>query len=331
MTTADRLLNLLSLLQTGREWSGSTLADRLHISARTVRRDVDRLREMGYCIRATMGPEGGYRLAAGQALPPILFDDDQAVAVAIALRAATSLGAGIEDAAVRALNTIRQVMPSPLRHRLDAIEFTTIGRAGDGPSVTAPLDVLRALTQRISDRQTLYFDYVPRAGSDAAQAPASRRAEPHHLTQSRSRWYLVAWDLDRQDWRIFSADRIRPSSKPGLRFAHRTAPGGDFAAFVSARFKGSDGPEWPCVGTVLIQLPAEKVLPFVGDGQVTAVDAESCLLKMGSWSWHALAAVFGQFNAPMNVVEPQELRESFNALAQRYTQAAHAERNSKPE
>ena len=153
MTTTSRLLNLLSLLQTRRDWPGSLLASRLDVSDRTVRRDIDRLREMGYSIHASMGPDGGYRLDAGSELPPLLFDDDQAVAVAIALQAAPALGAGIEEAAIRALSTIRQVMPSRLRHRLDALEVTTIGRPGDAPAMNVSLDVLVTLANTIRDRR----------------------------------------------------------------------------------------------------------------------------------------------------------------------------------
>src|SRR5690606_25869115 len=146
-------------------------------------------------IQATIGPEGGYRLAAGHALPPLLFDDDQAVAVAIALRAATNVGAGIEEAAIRALGTIHQVMPPPLRHRLDALELTAIGRRGDAAPVTASLDVLVTLAQSIRDRQTLHFDYFFRDVADDSELRPPRRVEPPHLVISHSRWYLVAWDL----------------------------------------------------------------------------------------------------------------------------------------
>ncbi|MDR7193294.1 helix-turn-helix transcriptional regulator [Luteimonas terrae] len=322
MTTTERLLKVLSLLQTRRDWPGSQLASRLDVSERTVRRDIDRLRAMGYRIHATMGPEGGYRLDAGHALPPLLFDDDQAVAVAIALRASTSLGAGIEEAALRALTTIRQVMPPPLRHRLDALEITAIGRAGEAAPVTASLNVLVTLAQVIRDRQTLRFDYAPRAGDsidDGAPHPP-RRVEPHHLVTSHGRWYLVAWDLDREDWRLFRVDRVHPRVPLGARFMPRTVPGDDVDAFVSARFKGSDVNAWACRGTVRLHLPAHAVLPFVGDGTVTAIDEHSCTLESGAWSWGALAAGFGRFEVAMEVIGPPELTAAFAALAERYAQ-----------
>ena len=233
MTTTSRLLNLLSLLQTRRDWPGSLLAKRLAISDRTVRRDIDRLRELGYSIHATMGVDGGYRLDAGSELPPLLFDDDQAVAMAIALQAAPGIGAGIEEAAIRALGTIRQVMPSRLRHRLDALQITTIGRPGDAPPSPISFEVLVTASNAIRDRETLRFDYIARdtagtsnAGSDGRELRPPRRVEPHHLVTSHGRWYLVGWDLDRNDWRIYSVDRARPRTPNGPRFTPRTVPGG---------------------------------------------------------------------------------------------------------
>src|SRR6187402_1435549 len=175
--TTSRLLRLLSLLQARRDWPGSLLAERLEISPRTVRRDIDRLRELGYRIEATMGPDGGYRLDAGSELPPLLFDDDQIVALAIALNAATVTGAGIEEAALRALTTVRQVMPSRLRHRLDALQFTAIPSGSGG----ADPDVLVAISAAARAHEVLRFDY-------AKSGP--RRVEPHHLVVAHGHWYL---------------------------------------------------------------------------------------------------------------------------------------------
>lgn len=324
MSSTERQLHLLSLLQTRRELPGALLASRLNISDRTVRRDIDRLRAMGYNIRATMGPDGGYQLEAGNVLPPIVLDDDQAMAVAIALSAATTLGAGIEEAAIRALGAIRQVMPSPLRHRLDAFELTAVGSPREAAPVTASLDVLVDLATAISDRQTLQFDYTGRGGVSGGEEPTARRAEPHHLAISHGRWYLVAWDLDRDDWRLFSVDRVSPRIKRGARFIARSVPGGAVSEFVSAKFKGSRTNEWACRGTVIIHLPAHEVLPFAGDGKVTAVDEGSCTFESGSWSWGALAASFGQFEVAMEVVGPPELAAAFATLAERYRQASNA-------
>lgn len=323
MTTTSRLLNLLSLLQTRRDWPGSILASRLEISDRTVRRDIERLRDMGYSIQATMGPDGGYRLDAGSELPPLLFDDDQAVAVAIALQAAPAVGAGIEEAAIRALGTIRQVMPSRLRHRLDALDVTAIDRPGDAVSTHVSLDVLVTLANAIRDRTSLRFDYAARdAMQDDQQLPA-RRVAPHHLVTSHGRWHLVAWDLDREDWRLYSADRIHPRTPSGPRFTSRTVPGGGVGEFVSARFKGSDVNGWPCRGTVILNLPAREVLPFAGDGTVVTLDDHRCSLEAGSWSWGSLAASFGRFEVPMEVIGPPELATAFATLATRYATTAH--------
>jgi len=266
---------------------------------------------MGYRIEATMGPDGGYRLDSGAELPPLLFDDDEALAVAIALRTAPALGAGIGEAAIRALATMRQVMPSRLRHRLDTLEVTTVARPGEVASTGISLDVLVTLAQAIRDRVTLRFE----------DGDALRRAEPHHLAVSHGRWYLVAWDLDRDDWRIYRVDRLHPRIPHGAPFIPRTVPGGDVDAFVSARFKGADANAWPCRGTVLLHLPARDVLSFAGDGTVTAVDEGSCALEAGSWSWGALAALFGRFEAEMEVVGPPELAEAFAVVAGRYARA----------
>ena len=270
-----------------------------------------------------MGPDGGYRLDAGSELPPLLFDDDQTVAVAIALQAAPAIGAGIEEASIRALGAIRQVMPSRLRLRLDALEVTTIGRPGDAALVNISLDVLVMLANAIRDQQTLRFDYRARdAEADEQQPLPPRHVEPHHLVTSHGRWYLVGWDLDRDDWRLYRVDRVHPRTPNGPRFTPRTLPGGNVEEFVSARFKGSDVNAWPCRGTVILDLPARNVLPFSGDGTVTAIDEHTCSLEAGSWSWGALAASFGRFEVAMTVVEPTELASAFAALAERYARTS---------
>jgi predicted DNA-binding transcriptional regulator YafY len=333
-TTTSRLLNLLSLLQTRRDWPGALLAERLEISHRTVRRDVDRLREMGYRIQATMGPDGGYRLDAGSELPPLLFDDDQVVALTVALQAATVTGAGIEEAALRALTTVRQVMPSRLRHRLDAVEFSTIPRPGDGAAATVSPDVLIALSSAVRAREVLRFDYASQrdangeastddssagtAGATSTELARPRRVEPHHLITSHGRWYLVGWDLDAEDWRIFRADRIAPRIPTGPRFIPRQIPGGNPQEYVAAHFKGSDQVNaWPCTGTVVLHLPASGVLPFAGDGTVEAVGADRTRYTAGAWSWVALAASLNRFDTDIEVIGPRELKEAFAQLAAR--------------
>lgn len=321
-TTTSRLLALLSLLQTRRDWAGQLLADRLGISHRTVRRDVDRLREMGYRIQASMGPDGGYRLDAGSELPPLLFDDDQAIALAVALQAAGEAGAGIEEAAVRALTTVRQVMPSRLRHRVDAVRFTAVPGSTQGATAPVSPDVLLTLSAAARACEVLRFDYASpgQRDEDDGEPLPPRRVEPHHVITSRGRWYLVAWDLDHDDWRIFRADRISPRIPNGPRFTPREVPGGSVRDFVSARFKGSASVDaWPCTGKVILGLPAAAVLPFAGDGTVEDLGPDRCGLESGSWSWVALAASLGRFDADIEVVGPPELKEAFGRLATRYT------------
>ncbi len=312
----SRLLNLLSLLQTRRDWPGALLAERLGISHRTVRRDVDRLRELGYNIHATKGPDGGYRLDAGADLPPLLFDDDQAVALSLALQTAAVSGSGLEEASLRALTTIRQVLPSRLCHRLDGLDITAIpGRPGDAPPTPIAPETLVEISAAIRAHQTLRFDYVSR---QAGLEPVRHWVEPHHLAFGGGRWYLLAWDLDQDDWRLHRVDRITPRTPHGKRFTPRQVPGGNVADYISARFKGSaQNNEWPCTGTVILGLPVRDVLPFAGDGTVQELSDSRCSLRSGSWSWVALAASFSRFDTDIEVVEPPELVEAFRTLADR--------------
>jgi predicted DNA-binding transcriptional regulator YafY len=325
--TSARLLSLLSLLQARRDWPGALLAERLDISPRTVRRDVDRLRELGYPIVATKGPDGGYRLDAGTELPPLLFDDDQAVALAVALQIATTTGAGIEEAAARALNTVRQVMPARLRRRIDTLQVTAVERPATRPNPHVDSGVLMTLSAAVHASEVLRFDYTPAsppgAGDDDPAANPPRRVQPHHLVTWGGRWYLVAWDLDRDDWRTFRADRITPRTPTGPRFTPRELPGGNVAAFVASRFSGSDGSGgWPCRGEVILDLPAAVVFRYTSDGIVEELGQDRCRLVLGSWSWPGLAAAIGRFDADIEVVGPAELKDAFAHLARRYANAA---------
>ncbi|GAA2631061.1 helix-turn-helix transcriptional regulator [Streptomyces axinellae] len=347
--TSARLLSLLSLLQTRRDWPGALLAERLDISRRTVRRDIDRLRELGYPIVAAKGPEGGYRLGAGTELPPLLFDDEQAVALALALQSGAATGAGIEEAAARALTTVRQVMPARLRHRIDTFQVTAVERPAVRPKPRADSGVLMALSAAVHAREVLRFDYAraypPAADADDRVPVPPRRVQPHHLVTWGGRWYLVAWDLDRDDWRTFRADRITPRTPTGPRFAPREVPGGDVAAFVADRFQGSfdpngpnrpkgpdgsGGPDGPsdgaggrlCRGEVILDLPAAFVSRFAPDGVVEELGPDRCRLVLGSWSWTGLAAEIGRFDAAIEVVGPPELKAACARLARRYADAA---------
>lgn len=318
---------MLSLLQARRDWPGALLAERLDISPRTVRRDVDRLRELGYPIVAFKGPDGGYRLDAGTELPPLLFDDEQAVALAVALQIATTAGAGIEEAAARALNTVRQVMPARLRRRIDTLQVTAVERPAIRPNPQVDSSVLMTLSAAVHAREELRFDYAPTsppgAGDENRAAAPPRRVQPHHLVTWGGRWYLVAWDLDREDWRTFRADRITPRAPTGPRFTPRALPGGEVAAFVAGRFQGSDSSaDWPCRGEVILHLPAAVVSRYAQDGVVEALGQDRCRLVLGSWSWPGLAATIGRFDTAIEVVGPAELRDAFAHLARRYADAA---------
>lgn len=318
MSPTARLLNLMSLLQTGRDWPGSLLAERLGISRRTVRRDVERLRELGYTVTGVLGPDGGYRLDPGTRLPPLLFDEEQAVALGVALRTATLSGVGIEEAALRALTTVQQVMPSRLRSRLEALSFAAIPRSG---APTASADQLVALSTAVRARELIRFDYADAAAEVAAEGP--RRAEPHELVARNGRWYLLGWDLGAEDWRVYRVDRIALRNPTGRRFTPRGLPGGDAAAYVEARFRGADEKNvWPCRGTVVIHLPANEVRPYAGDWTVEALGPDRCRCTLGSWSWIALAAQLNLFDAGVDIVGPDELREAFATLARRNASAA---------
>ncbi|MFD4637016.1 helix-turn-helix transcriptional regulator [Lentzea sp. NPDC058436] len=313
-TTSGRLLSLLSLLQVRRDWPGLTLAERLGVSERTVRRDVDRLRELGYLVHAVKGPDGGYRLEAGSQMPPLLFDEEQAVALAVALKIAVGTGAGIEEAAARALTTVRQVMPSRLRQRIDSLEIESAGR---GTQVDT--EVLLALSGAIRACEELRFDYASPGRPESAGPP--RRVQPHHLVVRSGRWYLVGWSAEREDWRTYRADRMTLRVPNGPRFTPREVPGCDVAEFLAARFKGSDTNAWPCRGEVVLDLPLTEVAPFAGGGTASEAGPGRTRYVAGAWSWAALAANLLRFDADVEVVGPQELRDAFAALSQRAARA----------
>src|SRR6478752_7210140 len=225
--TSSRLLKLLSLLQAQRHWPGDELARRLEVSGRTIRRDVDRLRELGYPIEAMTGPTGGYRLRAGSAMPPLLLDDDEAIAIAVGLRtAAGSSVTGIDETAVRALVKLEQVLPSHLRRRVGALGAATSTLPYSGPTVDP--GHLTTIAAACRDLECLRFGYRTRDGT------ASRRdVEPHSLVNHGRRWYLAAWDRGRADWRTFRLDRMAKPSATGVRFARRALPARDAAAYVA--------------------------------------------------------------------------------------------------
>lgn len=306
------MLSLLSLLQARRDWPGQALADRLGVTPRTVRRDMERLRELGYRVTATKGPYGGYRLEAGSELPPLLFDEGQAVAVAVALQSATAGGVDIAEDAERALATVRQVMPSRLRQRMDGIRFAEVPA-----ELRVDPSVLEAASAAVRDRQVLRFDY----GGAADRPP--RRTEPHAVVAREGRWYLLAWDLDAADWRTYRLDRMRPRVPTGPTFAPRPLPAADAQTVLAARAKGSTTEDrWPCIGVVVVERDAREIAPWVGDGEVEPLPDGSCRLTVGSWSWTGVLAAVARFDAPFTISGPEALRDAAVALASRVLAAA---------
>ncbi|MFJ9559826.1 helix-turn-helix transcriptional regulator [Streptomyces fuscichromogenes] len=225
--TPARLLQLLSLLQTPREWPGGELAERLRVSRRTVRRDIDRLRELGYPVEASKGADGGYRLVAGKAMPPLLLDDEEAVAIAVGLRAGAGHAVeGVDEASVRALAKLEQVLPARLRHRVTTLQAaTTPLTMGDG-ALIAP-ETLTVMASAVAGQERLRFAYRAADGSETR-----RQAEPYRLVSTGRRWYLVAYDLDRDDWRTFRVDRVSEPFATGARFAPREMPTGSAAEYL---------------------------------------------------------------------------------------------------
>ena len=316
MSTSSRLLRLLSLLQTPRDWTGSELADRLEVSARTVRNDIERLRDLGYPVHATRGSIGGYRLEAGTSMPPLLLEDDEAVAVAIGLRTATS-GAvtGIGETSLRALAKVEQVLPPRLRRQVSQLEGVTVQvRRRPGPTVDATM--LSELARLAREHWTVRFDY-----SDRRQEASRRRAEPYRIVNAGQRWYLVAWDLDRTDWRTFRLDRIRDGMSAGPRFTPRPLTDAEAEALVA---RGVPPEARRHQARVVVQVPAAELSERFGSwvGTVEPLDDTSCVLITGGERLEDLAAWLGFLGADFRVTEPPELVDQLRLLARRYAAAA---------
>ncbi|WP_327307491.1 YafY family protein [Streptomyces sp. NBC_01298] len=312
LDTSARLLRLLSLLQAHREWTGADLAGRLGVTPRTVRRDVDRLRELGYPVNASPGTGGGYQLGAGAELPPLLLDDDEAVAVAVGLRTAAGNGVeGIGEASVRALAKLEQVLPSRLRARVSALNrFTVPMLRGAGASTIDP-SVLTELAGVCRDTERLRFDYRDHGGT------ATRRTvEPHRLVCSERRWYLVAWDLDREDWRTFRVDRIEPRPPHGPRFTPRPPPAGDLAAYVS---RGISQRVYAARAVLKLRVPEQEAARIIGpaDGTLEPLDYQSCILRTGAVNLDVLVIHVMLIGCEFEVVEPAELTDRIRAARDR--------------
>jgi predicted DNA-binding transcriptional regulator YafY len=314
MDTSERLLKLLSLLQVRPDWTGPELAERLGVSGRTVRNDVERLRRLGYPVHASPGVGGGYRLGAGAALPPLLLDDEEAVAVAVGLRtAAGGAVAGIEETSLRALGKLEQVLPSRLRHRVSALHSAMAAVQTGGPTVDA--EVLTAIAAAIRDRQRLRFDYRLHDGSAGV-----RDVEPHRMVPWGRRWYLVAFDADRRDWRTFRVDRVRPRTPAGPRFTPRRVPGGDVAAYVERTVGQAT---WRYRARVLLHAPAASLagrLPAAVE--LEPVDERTCIATAGADDPTTLALYLGMLDVDFDLLDAPELAEALTKLARRYTRAA---------
>jgi predicted DNA-binding transcriptional regulator YafY len=311
--TSSRTLRLLSLLQTHRHWSGAGLAARLGISERTLRRDVDRLRELGYPVHASRGTDGGYQLAPGAVLPPLLLDDEEGVALAVGMGDATQSGiAGIEEAAMRALTKVVQVLSPRLRARVNALRAMTISPAAAGPVV--PAEVLTVIAQACRDEERLRFQYSARGGPDT-----EREVEPHRLVALGGRWYLVAYDLIRHDWRSFRLDRLTDPRSAGTRFRPRPIPTGDAAQFV----RTSTGAPSGHAVQALVHAPAEHVRRVVGQwGTIESIDSQRCRLTMISTSLDWPTQALGNVGAEFEVLSPPEFADHLREWATRFLRAA---------
>ncbi|MCM6775112.1 YafY family transcriptional regulator [Nocardia sp. CDC159] len=314
LETSARLLELLSLLQTPRDWSGTELAERLEVDVRTVRRDIEKLRTLGYPVHAVPGV-AGYRLGAGTKLPPLLLNDDEAVAVAVGLRtAAGGTIAGIEESSLRALTKLEQILPARLRHRVSALQAATVSMSAGTPTVDP--EVLTSIAAAIRDHEQLRFDYRTHGDKEIR-----RVAEPHRLVHTGRHWYLVGWDVDRNDWRTYRVDRLRPRVPNGPRFTPRDAPDMNVAGFVS---NGVSTAPYRYRARITLEVPAavaaDRIAPTVG--VIEAIDEHRCLLRTGADSLDALALYTGLFGFPFRVHEPPELIDHLRELARRLSAAA---------
>lgn len=312
----SRMLRLLSLLQTHRYWAGPELAAELRVSERTLRRDVDRLRELGYPVGAARGAGGGYQLQAGAQLPPLLLDDDDAVAIALGLRtAAGGSVAGIEEASVRALTKLEQVLPPPLRRRVQALQSAVVPSLRPPDEAQPDAGTLTVLGQACRDLERVRFGYRTRAGEEA-----QRTVEPHRLVPHHGRWYLAAWDVHRQDWRTFRVDRITAPAGSGGRFVERRPPGGDAGAYVRSSIRTMPT-RWEAV--VVVEAPADELPREVGwmRGEVEELGGGRCRIRSRGDSLAWLAVHLGFLEHEYAVEGPPELVEHLRAHHARLARA----------
>ena len=314
MNTSARMLRLLSLLQTHRYWPGSELSDRLEVSPRTLRRDIDRLRELGYSVDAVRGVAGGYQLRAGGSLPPLLLEDEEAVAIAVGLQSAASGSiTGMEESSVQALTKVIGLMPPRLRRQMDAIRSQTENLSwSGGPELDAAL--LTTLAQACRDDEPLKFTYTARESD-----PTERWVEPHRLVTLGRRWYLVAYDRDRQDWRSFRVDRISDPRTTGQRFRPRDLPADDALTFVQSGIRRM--PQRYAV-RVRLDAPVAEVAGHVGRWGTVSGEDGNCLLEMNVDALEWPVMVLTQLDRDFTVEGPSELVDMLGRAAHRFARAS---------
>jgi predicted DNA-binding transcriptional regulator YafY len=315
LETSSRLLDLLALLQSRRDWPGVELAERLEVSGRTVRRDVERLRALGYPVESVTGPAGRYRLRAGTAMPPLLLDEEEAIAIAVGLRtAARASVTGIEETSIRALVKLEQVLPAHLRRRVAALGSATVAAPAPGPTVDP--QHLTTVATACRDSEGLRFGYRRRDGTEGR-----REVEPHALVNLGRRWYLVGWDRAREDWRTFRMDRLSRPAATRVRFTARTLPGDDPAAYVERSIAGA----WSRYeARVTVHASAEEVaarLPHFA-GAVQPIDSQRCEFRSSDDDIEWLALRIAMLGVDVDVHEPPELVAQLRVLAERLGRAA---------
>jgi predicted DNA-binding transcriptional regulator YafY len=315
--TSVRLLRLLSILQTRPEWTGAELAERLDVTPRTLRRDVARLRALDYPLQATPGVAGGYRLAAGTTLPPLLLDDEEAVAVVLSLSTATShTVTGIAETSLRALTKLDRVLPTRLRQRTAALRVATVPLSNQGATVDP--GVLTTIAEACHSLHRFGFDYSDHGGN-----ASTRVVEPHRLVHTGRRWYLVARDVDRDDWRTFRVDRINDPRPSTIRFVPHDPP--DAAAFVANAVAAAP---YRFLARVIVHAAAHDVADRIPPtaGVVETVDQDRCLITTGGDSVAFIAMHLALLGNAFTVLEPPELIEELRVLAERLARAYQASR-----
>lgn len=307
-STSARLLRVLSLLQSRPRWTAAELAERLRTTERTVRRDVTRLRELGYPVDSDAGRAGGYRLGVGAALPPLLLTDDEAVVVALGLRAAATAGVtGYDEAAVAALAKLEQVLPAVLRERVLALNATSV-MVGRGPGTSVDPDVLLTLAQGCRRPERVRFSYEDGSGN-----LSDRRVEPYGLVNAKQRWYLVGRDLDRDDWRTFRVDRMAHTALTGHRFVASAAPDAERMVLDGMARAAYEWQAEVVLHATLEEVAAE-VPPTVGTLQG---DGASTVLRLGANDLEWIARYLASLPFDVEIRSPRELQKAVRAVGRR--------------